>query len=60
MTLLTFFLTLVVIGVLYYLVVTYLPLPDIIKTVLNIVLVVLVICLLGALFGLFGLPFRLK
>ncbi len=60
MTLFTFFITLVIIGVIYWLVVTYIPLPEVIRTVFTIVLVVVVICLLLALLKIMPLPFSLK
>lgn len=60
MTLLTFVLTIVVLGIIAWLINRYVPMPEIAKTVLNIVFVVVVIFLLLALFNIMPLPFRLK
>ncbi len=60
MTLLTFLLTLVVIGIIWWVVRTYVPMPDVAKRVGDIVFVVVVICLLLALFRIMPLPFALK
>lgn len=60
MTLISFVIALVIIGIVFYLVQRFIPMPEIIKTVLNIVLVLVVIFLLLALFGVMPLPFPLK
>ncbi len=60
MTLITFVIALVVIGIIYYLVTRFIPMPEIISTVLNIVLVIVIIFMLLALFGVMPLPFALK
>lgn len=60
MSLLTFVLIIVVLGVLAWLIHRYVPMPEVAKTVLNIVFVAVVILLLLDLFGIMNLPFRLK
>lgn len=60
MTLVTFFVTLVVLGIIWYLVTRYLPLPEIVVTVINIVLVLVVIFLVLALFGVMPIPFEVS
>jgi len=60
MTLITFVIVLVVIGIIYYLVTRFIPMPEIVVTVLNIVLVLVVIFMLLALFNVMPLPFALK
>lgn len=60
MSLLTFVIILAIIGIFWYLVTRFVPMPEVIKTVLNIVIVVVVIFLLLAFFGIMDLPFKLK
>jgi hypothetical protein len=60
MTLVQFIVTLVILGIVWYLALRYLPLPDIVKTVLNIVGVLVVIFLVLALFGVMPIPFDVK
>ncbi len=60
MTLIEFLIALIVLGIIWYLVLRFIPLPEIIKTVINIVGVLVVIFLLLALFQIFPLPFKLK
>lgn len=60
MTLLTFVLTIVILGVIAWLIYRYIPMPEVAKTVLNVVFVLVVVFLLLALFGIMDLPFRLK
>ena len=60
MTLITFVIALVVIGIIYYLVTRFIPMPEIVVTVLNIVLVLVVIFMLLALFNIMSMPFALK
>jgi len=59
MTLISFLVTLVIIGVIYYLVDRFIPLPEVIKVILQIVLVLVVITLFLSLLGI-ALPFRIK
>lgn len=59
MTLLEFVTVLVIAGILWYLIRRFIPMPEIAKTVLNIVFVLLVIVLLLALFGVMRVPFKL-
>lgn len=60
MTLVTFVVTLLVLGIIAYLIDRFVPLPEIIRTVLGIVLVVVVILMLLALFNIMQLPFAIK
>ncbi len=60
MTLITFVIALIIIGGIWYLVTRFIPMPEIISTVLNIVLVIVVIFMLLALFNVMPLPFALK
>lgn len=60
MTLVAFLLTLIILGIVWYLVYRFIPMPEVIKTVINIVLVLVVIFMLLALFGVMSLPFRVK
>lgn len=59
MTLLTFLIILVIGGLCWYLVETYVPLPAPIKTVLRVVLVLILILLILALFQIVPLPIKL-
>ena len=59
MSLVEFFVILVVLGLVWFLVDRYLPLPDVIKTVINVVGVLIVILMLLALFGVMEMPFRI-
>lgn len=60
MTLVAFLVTLIILGIVWYLVYRFIPMPEVIKTVINIVLVLVVIFMLLALFGVMSLPFRVK
>lgn len=60
MTLVAFVITLVVLGIIAYLINRFIPMPEVIKTVLGIVLVVVVIFMVLALFQIMSLPFALK
>lgn len=60
MTLVTFVVTLVVLGIIFYLIYRYIPMPEIAKTILSIVFVVVAILLMLDLFGVMKLPFPLK
>ncbi len=60
MTLITFVIALVIIGVIYYLVTRFIPMPEIVVTILNIVLVLVAIFMLLDLIGIMPLPFALK
>ena len=60
MTLLTFVVTIVVIGIIAYLLNRFVPMPGVAKTILNIVFVIVAIFLLLSLFGIMELPFKLK
>lgn len=60
MTLLTFVITIVILGIVAYLVYRFVPMPDVAKTILNIVFVLVAICLFLDLVGIMPLPFRLK
>ena len=60
MSLLTFVLIICVLGVGAYLINRYVPMPDVAKTVLNIVFVAVTILLFLDLLGIYKLPFALK
>ena len=60
MTLVSFLITLCVIGVIWYLVYKYVPMPAVFKTVLNVAAVAIAILLLLSLFKIMPLPFDLK
>lgn len=60
MTLVSFVVTLVVLGIVWFLVLKYIPMPDVVKTVLNIVGVIVVIFLVLALFGVMPIPFKVS
>jgi len=60
MTLITFLITIVVIGVVVWLIETYVPMPESFKSIIRIVAVIVVILLVLSLFGIMSMPFALK
>lgn len=60
MTLVGFFIALILLGLVFYLADRYLPMAEPFKAVLRIVSVLVAIFLVLALFGVFNFPFRLQ
>lgn len=60
MTLVTFIILLVLLGVIFYLVNRFVPMSPVFKTTLNIISVIIVIFLILALFNIFEFPFKIK
>lgn len=60
MSLVEFVITLIILGLVWYLAERFLPLPDIIRTVLRIVGVLVVIFMLLQLFGVMAVPFKVR
>jgi hypothetical protein len=59
MSLLQFFVFIVVLGLVWWLVDAYLPLPDPVKLVIRVVAVIVLIFLVLSLFGIVTMPFKI-